>query len=111
MITLGALLTFLGFFAVYNTSRKAVLSGNSKPELWLRANGSGAKLLASSSLIAALVLFASVKGICAGTLLFFVTLMLSGSLVVLLSPLRMIRFGTVTIVFALALLAELLNLV
>ncbi|MBD3581853.1 hypothetical protein [Flavobacterium selenitireducens] len=111
MITIGALLAFLGFFAGYNTSQKAVLTGDTKIELWLRSNAPNARIAGLLLLIAALLVLVTDKGIGAGTFVFFVMLMTFGSLIVLLSPLKIITLKTAGIAFALALAIELLNLV
>ena len=111
MITIGALLAFLGFFAGYNTSQKAVLTGNSKIEIWLRQNAPNSRAAGLLLLIAGLVVLVMSKGIGAGTFVFFVMLMTFGSLIVLLSPLRIVTLKTAAFAFALALAVELLNLV
>jgi len=111
MITLGALLAFLGFLACYNTSQKAVLTGETKAELWLQNHVSNSRILGLSLFIASLILFCMIKGIGAGTFVFFVMLMTFGSLIVILSPLKILNLKTGAILFLIALIIELLNLV
>ncbi len=111
MITIGAFLAFLGFLAPYNTSAKAILTGDSKLELWFRNNSSNAKIGGLLLLIASLLLVVMQKGIGAGTFMFFVILMTIASLIVLLSPLKILNLKTALIVFALLFLVEISNLV
>ncbi|NUY80404.1 hypothetical protein HUK80_05815 [Flavobacterium sp. MAH-1] len=111
MMTIGALLAFFGFFSGYNSSRKAVLTGDSKLELWLRNNPSNAKTAGLLLLIAALLLLVMNRGIGAGTFVFFVMLIVFGSLIVLLSPLKIVTLKTAGIAFVIAISIELLNLV
>jgi len=111
MITLGALLAFLGFFAGYNTSRKAILVGNSSVEVWFRNNSLNARIAGLLLLIAALLVLTVNKGIGAGTFVFFVMLMTFGSLIVLLSPLKIVTIKSSAIAFAVAFAVELLNLI
>lgn len=111
MITTSALLAFFGFFAGYNSSRKAVLAGDSRLELWLRNNPSNAKISGLLLLLAAFILMAMNKGIGAGSFIFLVMLMVFGSLVILLSPLKIVTLKTATIAFAIAFSVEFLNLV
>jgi hypothetical protein len=106
MITIGALLAFFGFFSGYNASRKAVLRGDSRLELWLRRNASKAKISGVFLLVASLILVVTEKGLGAGSLMFVVVLMTIGSLVVILSPLRLLTLRSALLIFALSFLFE-----
>ncbi|RZJ73371.1 hypothetical protein [Flavobacterium sp.] len=111
MITIGTFLAFLGFLAGYNTSAKAILTGDSKLELWFRSNSANAKTGGLLLLVASLMLVIMQKGIGAGSFMFFVILMTVASLVVLLSPLKILNLKTALIVFVFLFVVEMSNLV
>ncbi|RZJ68734.1 MAG: hypothetical protein EOO50_00720 [Flavobacterium sp.] len=110
MITAAAFLAFSGFFAGYNSSAKAVHVGHSRIENALRDNTSEAKKVAVGLLLLSLTLSILYSGIAAGTFLFFVFLMVSGSLIVLLSPLKIVTLRSALVVFVLSGIVEILFL-
>lgn len=111
MITLTAFIVFSGFYACYYTSAKAVLSGNSNLETAIKNNPAAAKSIGLVLLLSGLAVAVLYSGIGVGTLQFFIMLMVSGSTIVLLSPLRIVTLRSVVIVFAFALLIEISNLI
>lgn len=111
MITLTAFIVFFGFYACYYTSVKAVLTGNSSLESAIKNNPAAAKSIGLILLIIGLAVAVICSGIGVGTLQFFIMLMVSGSTIVLLSPLRIITLRSVAILFVFAFLIEISNLI
>ena len=111
MITLTAFIVFSGFYACYYTSAKAVLTGNSGLETAIKNNPATAKSVGLVLVLTGLTVSILCNGIGVGTLQFFILLMVSGSTIVLLSPLRIVNLPSVVIVFAFAMLIEIFNLI
>ncbi|RYZ81281.1 MAG: hypothetical protein EOP06_23790 [Proteobacteria bacterium] len=109
MITLSALLAFAGFYSAYQTSGKAVLVGNSPVNAALRNNASEARRAAIALFLLSLSIAILSSGIGVGTLLFFVFAMLSGSVIVLLAPLKVLTWQAALLVFAIFAAVELLQ--
>lgn len=109
MITVAAFLAFAGFFAGYNSSAKAIHIGNSRVEQALRAHTPEAKKAAIGLLLISLTLSILCTGIGAGTLLFVIFLMVFGSAIVLLAPLRIVTLRSALVFFVLSGIVELLN--
>ncbi|MBD8490702.1 hypothetical protein IFO69_18260 [Echinicola sp. CAU 1574] len=108
MITLAALLTFLGFFCFYNTSKRLKLSQSLGLEVWLQQNANKAKWIGGILLIVALLICLVAAGFAAGIFSFFILLMTAGSLIVILSPLKFINYKVLSVVFVLSLIFELI---
>ncbi|NMH28690.1 hypothetical protein [Flavobacterium silvaticum] len=106
MITLGAFLVFCGFFSAYATSRKAIPVSHSQPGKWFSHDPKRSKMISLVFFILSLALFICVKGLLSGIFLFTITLMVFGSLIVILTPLRLFSPAVVFVVFALLFLAE-----
>lgn len=111
MVTLIAFLVFAGFYTCYYTSVKAVLIGHSGLEIAIRKNTTLAKRIGGILLLAGLSSAVFYDGIGAGTLQFFIMLMASGSLVILLSPLKILTLRSASIAFAIGFLIEISNLI
>ena len=106
MLTAIVFLSFLGFFLLYNTSKKAELSHMLFLEKWTQARSGAAK--AAGLLLLSLALAGSVNywGTGAGIFSFLVILMTIGSCVVLIAPLRYLNYKAVTIIFLIGIVAE-----
>lgn len=84
---LGATIILIaGFYALYNTSEKAVLQKDIV-SVWLQRNRFFSKIGGICSLLIAFVLLAFEQGIGAGILTGFILLMTVGCLIIILSPL------------------------
>lgn len=106
MVTLACLFAFLGFWCMYQTSQKAVYSRKNVSELWMNHHPAGAKLIGSIVLLGSLLVFMVHIGVGAGIFSFFVALMTFGSLIVLLAPIRIIRYRAFALMVIVAFLLE-----
>ncbi len=80
------LFIFLGFYCLYNTSKRAVLN-NTKFDLWLQKHRKFSKLAGVVLLLAAHILSCLHYGTAAGIFVALIILMTLGSLIILLFPL------------------------
>lgn len=108
MTTLIVFLTFLGFYLFYNTSRKADLNRTRVLEKWVQHHHQAGKVTGLLLFAASLILCILHFGVGSGIFSFFVALMTVGSLIVLLSPLQYLNYKTVSAVFLLAVLLEII---
>lgn len=108
MTTLVTAIVFLGFYALYHTSKRAWLNRSLKVEAWMQANRKQSRWAGLMLLLAAIVLSVLHYGFGAGIFAFFVILMTVGSLIVILAPLRFVGYGALALVFVLALTFEFL---
>nr|WKN34853.1 hypothetical protein K4G66_20985 [Tunicatimonas sp. TK19036] len=108
MITLSFFLTFLGFYMFYNTSQRAKLIRTNGLEIWVQDHHQPAKYAGGFLFLVALILCILQFGVGSGIFSFFVMLMTVGSLIILLSPLQYINYRTVSGVFLLSILLEII---
>lgn len=108
MITLSILLTCLGFEFFYQTSKKADLHRAEKLSSWFGENEEPAKIFGAILLGIALSLSVIQFGVGSGIFAFLCILMLIGSLVVLISPLRTVKLSWVIVGIAFLFLIEIL---
>ncbi|MGS2760706.1 hypothetical protein [Sinomicrobium sp. M5D2P9] len=108
MTTLVVAITFFGFYALYNTSKRAILSHSLKIERWMQAHGKESKAGGLSLLFVALVLSVLHYGTAAGIFAFFVILMTLGSLIVIVAPLRFLRYQALILILLLSITFEFL---
>lgn len=106
MITICLLLTFLGFYAGYVASEKAAGTHVLPMREWARKNASLSRAIGLGFIVASGVAFSFGSGIGAGLFLFFISLMTIGSMIVLLSPLHLIKTWMIALVFVLFFLSE-----
>lgn len=86
-ILLAATLVLIaGFYALYNTSEKAVLQKD-RVSVWLQRNRSISKVIGILFLLVSFALLVAEQGIGAGILTGFILLMTVGCLIIILSPL------------------------
>lgn len=108
MITLTSVFVLLGFWCCYQTSARAVLTHEKNVFVtWIRSNPKGGRLTGLFILSLSLTLEIIYLGIGAGIFAFFIALMTFGSLVVVLAPLRLIKYQSVGIVTLISILLEL----
>ena len=108
MVTLSFFLTFLGFYMFYNTSQRAKLNRTNGLEIWVQDHHQPAKYTGGFLFLVALILCILHVGVGSGIFSFLVMLMTVGSLIILLSPLQYINFRTVSGVFLLSILLEIM---
>ena len=108
MITLSIILTWIGFEFFYQTSKKAELHRAEKLAGWFADNEVPAKIFGAILLGISLFLSVIQFGVGSGIFAFLCILMLLGSLVVLISPLRRVKLSWVMVGIALLFLLEIL---
>lgn len=106
MITIASLFVFISFYMLYYTSKKAVLSYDYGFEKWMNNNPRPTKISGLVLLLLAYFLWLFTTALGSGTLLFFIQLMTIGSLIVILSPLKVINTKAVAVLFILSGLIE-----
>jgi hypothetical protein len=106
MITIASILVFMGFYAFYYTSKRAVLHYDYGFEQWMQNNTKPTKTIGCSCLILAYSFLVFSNALGSGTLIFFIQLMVIGSLIVLLTPLKKIKNKIILAIFITALLFE-----
>ncbi|UZR98511.1 hypothetical protein [Chondrinema litorale] len=85
MIIISLLMLCVGFFAIYNTSKKIAL-GQSIVEKWLQQHQLVAKLISLTSFIFSISYYTNVFGFGAGVFFILVAIMSVASLMILLIP-------------------------
>ena len=105
MTTLTNLFIFLGFYTLYSSSKRAALN-NSKIDLWIQQRYKPLKLTGVFLLLIGLGLSILTEGFATGTFLWFIVLMTLGSLVILLTPLKLMNYKTLLVVFVCTLVIE-----
>jgi len=108
MYTIAALCCFLGFYSLFNTSKKATLSHNYSIQIWLQHHIRLARLIGLALIIVSLFIFISLDGIEACTFGFLVLLMALASAVVILSPLKLLKWIHLLFIVAFLLVSEFL---
>lgn len=108
MITFSIVLTWIGFEFFYQTSRKALLHRPEKSATWFEHHEKPAKVYGSILLGIALSLSINQFGVGSGIFAFLCILMLIGSLVVLISPLRIVKPSWILVGIAILFLIEIL---
>ncbi|MES2545216.1 MAG: hypothetical protein V4548_10050 [Bacteroidota bacterium] len=99
MQTFAGFILFFGFYLVYYTSKKATLFLDSTFTKWINTNTKQSKIIGTTLLILSYVLLVLQTALGHGSLLFFIELMAFGSLMILLSPLKMINLKWVIALF------------
>ncbi|AWW32817.1 hypothetical protein DN752_23220 [Echinicola strongylocentroti] len=108
MITLAAFIVFLGFYLLYNTSKKAQLHQTHRLEIWAHHYPNQSKVIGLLLFLVGLLIAVFDSGLGAGIFTFFVLLMTIGSLVVVVTPIRFLNFKTLIVLFAISFIFELL---
>lgn len=106
MITIASLFVFISFYTLYYTSKRAVLSYDFSFQKWMQRNPRQTKITGLCLLLFAYLLWLLTASLGSATLFFFIQLMTISSLVILLTPLKVINFKSVIILFALSGLLE-----
>lgn len=105
MTTLILLLTFAGFYALYNTSSQAKLSQQGSLEIWLRKQSS-LKAVGIILLIISIILTVINYGLTAGMLYWVVIVSTIASLIIIICPLKIMTYKTVALIFIGIVIAE-----
>jgi len=107
MNTLIIFLSFIGFFLLLNTSKKAVLQ-HRFIEIATQKNGKVAKVIGGLLFVCTFYIAVGKYGFTAGILVNICAIMLIASLFVLLNPLKKMNYKSVLLVFLLLLIIEFL---
>ena len=105
MTTLILLLTFAGFYALYNTSSQAKLAQHGNLEIWLNKQSS-LKAVGIILLIVSIILTVITNGLTAGLLYWVVIVSTIASLIVIICPLKVMTYKTVALIFIGIVIAE-----
>jgi hypothetical protein len=108
MLTLVITVTFIGFFILYNTSKKAVLTQTLLLEKYVQNNHLPGKFLGYTLLLIALIISIPLFGVGAGIFLYLTILMTVASIVILLAPLRYMTYKTLSAIFIISFIVELI---
>ncbi len=110
MISSVIIILTLAFYIFYNTSEKSVKNHVLGFEKWIQKKKGFAKTTGLFMLINAYVILLFYFGFGAGSLLFFIILMTFGSLIIVLTPLKMINYKNMLLVVLFSLCVEFLIL-
>ncbi len=108
MHTLIILLASLGFFMLYNTSKRARLSTTGKWEQWLQVNPKAARRAGTTAMMFSVVLWIYLKGLGVGICSAVVMLMTLGSFMIMIAPFFYIKWQHVLALSVACLILELL---
>tara|TARA_R110000868_G_scaffold119310_6_gene316031 strand:+ start:48549 stop:48881 length:333 start_codon:yes stop_codon:yes gene_type:complete len=106
MISTAILFVFLSFYIFFNTSKRAVKHCGFGFEKWIKNNTKSSKIIAILLLFGTAFLHIVSFGFGSGMLIFFIVLMMSGSLIILLTPLKLITYKSFLMLFLGVLCAE-----
>lgn len=106
MITISILFIFATSFTFYNTSKKVSLAGVSVLELWIQEHTIYSKIIGCFLLIATLILVIFNFGITSGFIFWLITLMLTLSLLIIISPLQKVNYKHLIVVFFILFILE-----
>ncbi|GFD82683.1 hypothetical protein KUL118_55450 [Tenacibaculum sp. KUL118] len=106
MLTIIGCLALTGFYFLYSTSNRADLTFYLPLQKWINENKIKGKYIGVVLLIIGLTSAILYLGFGAGIFLYIVLLMLVSSLVVLIEPLRFLKFSILVVMMILSLLLE-----
>jgi hypothetical protein len=107
MHTLIVICCCLGFFMLYNTSKRAKLSNTGKIEKWLQQHPLKARQLGCSLIVISLILLIGKEGVSVGLFTALLLLMASASYIVAIAPFYYFRFRHVGVLALMSFLIEL----
>ncbi|GFD99227.1 hypothetical protein KUL156_18200 [Alteromonas sp. KUL156] len=108
MKTVTLFLILIGCYALYSTSEKALLIKNTRLQKWFHNNKRNTKIIGTITLLISLLLSITFFGLSAGIITWIVAASLFLSLIVLITPLRVINYAFLTALFMLTFLIELI---
>lgn len=106
MLTVACIFTLIGFYFLYSTSNRADLTFFWTFQKWINNNKILGKYIGLVLLLIGLFSAIYYLGVAAGVFSFIVILMLMASLVVLIEPLRFIKFPVIVLVVIITFLCE-----
>ncbi len=108
MKTVTFLFIFLGCYSLYNSSEKAHLTKNTLLQKWLQNNKRNTNIIGIITLLTSLFLSINFFGLSAGIITWIVSTSLFLSLIILITPLRVINYVSLAVLFTLTFLIELI---
>ncbi len=108
MKTVTFLFIFLGCYSLYNSSEKTFLTKNTLLQKWLQNNKRNANIIGVITLLVGLLLSINFLGLSAGIITWTVAASLFLSLIILITPLKVINYVSFTVLFTLTFLTELI---
>lgn len=109
MISVVSFLIFIGFYALYYTSQKTYVSYDRAFEQWIKKNTRPTKYVGLVLLLSAFFILLLEKALGSGALTYCILLMTIGSLIIIISPLKIIKPAFVILLFTIAALIECYN--
>lgn len=108
MITLLTLFCLLSTYACYQLSEKALLSENAPLTVWLQSNHIRTKIIAAVSALVFIIFNIFYLGTATGIIFSLISYMTLFSLLIVLSPLNIIKYKHLLGIYLLALLFEII---
>ncbi|MFD2101396.1 hypothetical protein [Flagellimonas iocasae] len=106
MVTVISLLTFIAFYLLYGTSKKMATIGGLGLEKWTGEHKKTAQYISLALMILSLGLSCFYWGLGSGTFTFSILLMTVASLVILLTPLQLLNYRFLGILFLCSIVFE-----
>ena len=95
MVSITIFIVFISFYLFYKTSKKTVKHNPKKLDEWIVKNNQFTKIIASILLLNSIIANIYLFGFASGFLFFFILLMTIGSLIIIVAPLKLIRYKSV----------------
>ena len=99
MISIAIFFVFIAFYTFYNTSQRADKYVGLGVENWIENHQAIGKIVATSVMVITIFLHIYLFGLGSGILIFLISLMLIASLVILLTPLHLISYKVLFLIF------------
>lgn len=106
MFSITSIILFLGFYTLYNTSKKASLYTTFKMEKWFHRNENSGKIIGVLLLLIPFIILIPYRGLGSGILIWFILLMTIGSLTIIITPIKIINYKTLIFIFLTGLILE-----
>lgn len=108
MITLLISLVLIGFFSLYSSSSRAELTLQYSLQRWVHKNQKQGMYFGIFCMMLSIIVAIAALGTGAGIFAFLVVVMTIASLVILLSPLRVLRFSTLFLLIVICFSVEIM---
>lgn len=111
MITSIVLIIFLGSIVLYSRSEKAVLDEQTRLGKWLQDHNKESKIIGIVSIVISLILACLTLGLMPGIMIWLIVLMITLSLLIIFSPLKIVKYKSLLILFTFFLIVEIITLI
>lgn len=99
MISIAIFFVFIAFYTFYSTSQRAVKYVGIGVENWIENHQAKGKIVATLFMAITIFLHINLFGLGSGILIFLISLMLIASIVILLTPLHLITYKVLFLIF------------